>query len=673
MSEKWGSDVRRRQNLEEAGWLLAMFLPGALTVFLGFRSGGFYVGATSLAAAEMALVVSLRFALARRPLQGVSKPLAVAVVAMACFCAWTLLSANWSHSVSRALPEYSRALLYGLTLLFFGMLPFNVRRIRWMVYGVAAAAVAICTAALIARLLPHVIFDPTLVSEHRLGYPLTYWNALGILACVGAVLCAHLACSTRDSWIARVLGAAAVPLFALTLLYTLSRGGIWAAAGALVVYTVVGRPRALISGAIATVPTTLIALAVATPTSTITESYPNGMVAEGKHVALVLAGCMLGAGLLRASLLPLDGWLVRLRLPERARRPVLAGTAAIALVLVLAAATAANAPHAVQTKYHEFTDRTNTSPAAGEARLLSARPENRLALWHVALDAYRENQLHGAGAGTYAERWDRYRPISAGQVLNAHSLYLEVLGELGLVGLVVLLVAIALIIGSFAYRARGPDRALFAALLACGLAWAVHAGVDWDWQMPAVTLWLFAFGGAALARSLRRRRRSHRAELRRVAMRIAGVLACLGLAILPARVAISQARLDSAIDAMRGEHCQQARAESRSALSVLSQRPTPDMVIAYCDMVGGSYRGAVAAMGQARARDPLNWEVYYGLALARAAAGLDPRAAASEAAKLNPGDPRASTAPRRLHGDSKRAWIAAGRSTVLVEPSADDP
>ena len=288
MSDEPGSDADRHQRFEEAGWLLVMLLPGALTIFLGIRSGGFYVGATSLAAAEMALVVGLRFALARRPLQGVSKPVAVAAVAMACFCAWTLLSSDWSHVMGRAFPEYSRALLYGLTLLFFGMLPFNVRRVRWMVYGVAAAAVAICAAALIARLLPHVIFDPTLVNEHRLGYPLTYWNALGILACIGAVLCVHLACSTRDSWVARVLGAAAVPLFALTLLYTLSRGGIWAAAGALVVYVVIGRPRGLISGAIATIPTTAIVLAAATPTSTLTESYPGAMVAEGKHVALVL-------------------------------------------------------------------------------------------------------------------------------------------------------------------------------------------------------------------------------------------------------------------------------------------------------------------------------------------------------------------------------------------------
>ncbi len=649
-----------------AGSILAALALAALTLYLAFQSGGFYVGATSLAAAEMALVVGLRFALGRRPLRGVSTPLAVAAVAMACFCAWTLLSSDWSHSMSRALPEYSRALLYGLTLLFFGMLPFNVRRIRWMVYGIAAAAVAICTAALIARLLPHTIFDPTLVSENRLGYPLTYWNALGILGCVGAVLCAHLACSTRDSWVARVLGAAAVPLFALTLFYTLSRGGIWAAVGAVVVYAVLGRPRALISGAIATIPTTAIVLAVATPTSAVTDVYPIGMVAEGQHVALVLAGCMLGAAMLRASLLPLDGWLVGLRLPARARRPVLAGTAAVALVLVLAAGVAANAPNVVQAKYHEFTDRTNTSPAAGEARLFSARPEGRFDLWHVALDAYRENRLHGSGAGTYALRWQRERP-NGGQVVNAHSLYLEVLGELGIVGLVLLVIAIGLILGAFAFRARGPDRALFAALLAAGLAWAVHAGVDWDWQMPAVTLWLFALGGAALARSLRRRRRSYRRDTRNAVLRVGGLVACLFVAIVPARVAVSQAHLDSAIDAMQAGNCRQARDDAHSALSAEGERPAPYTVMAYCDVDEGRYGQRAAATSRPWPQTPETGHPTPRPRRAPAGARLDPRERAWTAA--------ADAAPSRAArpGGHLRGLHQLLRAAARTEPPSRQP
>ena len=658
----------------EAGWLLVMLLPGLATVYLGFRSGGFYVGATSLAAAEMAIVVGLRFALARRPLQGVGPALVVAVVAIGLFAGWTLLSANWSDSVSRALPAYSRALLCGLFLLFFGMIPYDARRIRWMVYGVAGAVVVICGAALIARLLPHVIYDSTLVGEHRLGYPLTYWNTLGIIACIGTVLCAHLACSTRDGPAARILGAAAVPLLVLTLFYTLSRGGIWAVPAALVVYAVVGRPRALLSGAIATIPATIVALLVASPSSAVADGYPDAMVGAGKHMAIVLVACMLGAALLRACLLPLDNWMTGLRLPDRSRRPALAGAAVIGLVLVLAAGTAANVPHVINTKYHEFTDRVVTTPQSreGESRLLSARSQGRFELWEVALDAYRQNRFHGTGAGTYAEVWDKGR-VSTHHVENAHSLYIEVLGELGIVGLVLLVIAIGLILGAFAFRARGPDRPLFAALLAAGLAWAVHAGVDWDWQMPAVTIWFFAFGGAALARSLRWRRRRPPNELKWLAVRVGGALACLLLAVVPARVALSQARLNSAMDALDRENCQKAKDEANSSLSVVSQRPTPYVVLAYCDVRERRYGEATIAMDRAVERDPGNWELYYDLALTRAGAGLDPRRAAHRAMVLNPNESLARLASFRFRGTNAGTWERAAESAPILPPQPGDP
>ena len=67
---------------------------------------------------------------------------------------------------------------------------------------------------------------------------------------------------------------------------------------------------------------------------------------------------------------------------------------------------------------------------------------------------------------------------------------------------------------------RGRDRALYAALFSAGLAWALHAGVDWDWQMPAASLWFAALGGLALGRRpphptrRARRRRASRSGLR---------------------------------------------------------------------------------------------------------------------------------------------------------------
>jgi glucose dehydrogenase len=44
------------------------------------------------------------------------------------------------------------------------------------------------------------------------------------------------------------------------------------------------------------------------------------------------------------------------------------------------------------------------------------------------------------------------------------------------------------------------DRPTVAAVLAATTAWAVHAGVDWEWQLTAVSVWMFGLAGLALAR-----------------------------------------------------------------------------------------------------------------------------------------------------------------------------
>jgi O-antigen ligase len=541
-----------------------------------------------------------------------------------------------------------------------------------MAYGVAAAAVIVCGAALIARLLPDLILDPSLTIESRLAYPLTYWNALGILACVGLILCFHFASSARDPRPARVLAAGAVPLLALTLLYTLSRGAIWAAALALVIYLVLGRPRGAPAALLAVGPPTLILALIATPTTAVSNGYPLLTVDAGRKVADALVLCMLAAMALRFVLAGLDRRVVALRLPAVPRgRPLVAALAGGVLALILIA-VALGAPKVATDKYSEFTDTADTATAKGEARLLSVRPEARLALWDVALDAYRQDNFHGTGAGTYPLNWERERE-SNGHILDAHSAYLETLGDLGLVGALALVVALVSILGAFAYRARGPDRALFAALFAAGVAWALHAAVDWDWQMPAVTFWLFALGGTALSRSLRRRRRRSRRSLRRIGVRVAGVAFCLAVAVLPARIAISQARLESSLGAMQRGECGPARAEARSALDAVGERPTPYQVIGYCDLEQGRYRAALGAMTAAQDRDPHSATANYDLAVARAAAGLDPTRAIGAATHLSPLEPRAREAAIAFAAETHQAWLRSGREATLIPPAPEGP
>ena len=119
----------------------------------------------------------------------------------------------------------------------------------------------------------------------------------------------------------------------------------------------------------------------------------------------------------------------------------------------------------------------------------------RVEHWKVALDAWRGR------AAPRQRRRHLPEPLEPGprralQVLDAHSLYFEMLGELGLVGLALLLAGAAHDRrADSSWRLRGPARPSCAAVLAALAAWSVHAGVDWDWEMAAITVWVFGLGG----------------------------------------------------------------------------------------------------------------------------------------------------------------------------------
>lgn len=119
---------------------------------------------------------------------------------------------------------------------------------------------------------------------------------------------------------------------------------------------------------------------------------------------------------------------------------------------------------------------------------------DRPSYWRVALEDAGMHPLLGSGTGSFDDVWLAHRPIAA-NVRDAHSLYLEVLAELGSVGLALLLTALAVpLVG--AARARG--RPVVAPAAAGYSAYLVHAGLDWDWEYPVVTLAGLACGAALL-------------------------------------------------------------------------------------------------------------------------------------------------------------------------------
>lgn len=124
------------------------------------------------------------------------------------------------------------------------------------------------------------------------------------------------------------------------------------------------------------------------------------------------------------------------------------------------------------------------------ARRLSDRPYYWWTAWHAAAD----RPLQGWGAGSFAELWDARRPVAV-FVQDAHSVFLETLTELGPVGLALVLVALLPPLDVAARAARPAVAAASGAYV----TFLVHAGVDWDWELPAVTVAGLACGVALLA------------------------------------------------------------------------------------------------------------------------------------------------------------------------------
>ena len=650
---------------------LAVLVPGALTFWLAFHEGGYFPGPVGLVAVEVAILLALSVVIGRVPWNGLSIPLAIALCALGALAYWTLHSQTWSDAPARAMTEYDRVILYLLVLAFFGSLGFTPKRMRVMLYGLAAAIVAVCVTAFIARTLPEIItYDPE-VHPERLSYPISYWNSLGILSAVGLILCGHLSCSTRDHWLVRVLAAASIPLLAATLYYTFSRGATWLALAGVALYVILGRPRGLPGAAIATVPTTIITMATVNPAGVLTRDYMSpAAIDAGERIALTVGLCMLAAAVLRAVMLPLDKWLVSLALPTRMRRPVLATATVGTVAVVVAGCAAVQAPSLIADKYDEFNAGEVNVPKTGLSRLTTATSNGRQDHWDVANAAYEANSGRGTGAGTWGIEWSRERPNKL-WVQDAHSLYLEVRSELGLPGLILVAAALLLIAGAFLFRMRGPDKAMFAALFAAALAWGTHAGIDWDWEMAVVTLWLFAAGGLAL--SARPSKATPHLALS-VPIKVAVVAACVAVAILPMRMAVSEARVDAGVDAATNDRCKVAIAEARSSLDAVPERALPYQVIGCCELRLRHADAARRAYQRAVERDPRNWELHRDLSVAQALSGRDPRPTARRAKRLNPlEDEVVEGVAAFSRADNPREWRRVALSQQIHRPGAPTP
>ncbi len=645
----------RREPLESIGLVALVLLAPAALIYLSFNAGGYFPNAPAFVAILFAQALVLRTTLAERPFEGFDVALVVPLAALTLYAAWQLTSALWSHATARTLDSYDRTLLYVLALTLFGSVRYSRRHADALMRAVFAGLAAVCLIGLFSRVLPHAWPTAGSFFNDRLNYPLTYWNAEGMVAAMVLILGFHLSADRDGHWSVRVLAAALFPAVAATLLLTFSRGAIGVAIIGLLAYCLLTRASTLPTTLIALAPTTAIALHSAWDATLLATYHPTSpqAVSQGQHVAIVVGACMLGAGILRAALLPADRPLSKLALVRaRPARSLRIGIGAGAMILVVAIALAIGALGFARHEYDDFVN-GNGGPTSAQTRERLTDPANngRLPLWKAAVRIFDMQKLRGTGAGTYQQYYFHTRTDSH-YVTDAHSLYLQSLAELGIVGFALILIVVFGILAGLAARIRGPDRALYAALFAVALAWAIHQGFDWDWQMPAVTLGLFILAGMALARP--RDGRAGRSGL--PANRTLVALGWLVLAVAPLLVGISYARLQRSGHELGHQACVSAKREALSSLSLSVERPQSYVIIGVCDLEQGFAQAAVPAMSKAASLEPENWEEQYWLAVARAGAGIDPGPSIRRALLLNPLEPGLKATVQLLDSSGPRVW-----------------
>ncbi len=447
---------------------------------LAFFSGGYFDQPRLVAGIAAWAVVIVAAIVSPWPLPG-RWPGRAALGGLALLAAVVGLSITWAPLKGPALADFERVLMYlGVAVAATAFLAWRPLA-RFVEPVLALGALVVIGYGLSDRLLPGVVHQKHSASAGgRLEQPLTYWNAMGALAALGFVLCARLAGDTRrPAWMRAAAAAAAAPL-AAGIWLSYSRGAILATAVAIVVLALVAlsRPQ-LIAIAIAGLVGVVSAVAAELLHGVRSlEGSLSSREGDGLVMLAVLALAMAAAAVVQLFLARQErrGRITAapIRLP-RWVRPVVGVSIAVLLVAAVAITASKERPRVAQ------------SPAFGAtSQRFQSFESNRYAYWKVAAGMFADHPLKGDGSHSFAVDWIQKRKI-VDPAKDAHSLYIETAAELGLLGLL----ALGLFLGGAgvaAARARRLDPALAAGPIAALTVWLVHAGLDWDWEMPAVSL-----------------------------------------------------------------------------------------------------------------------------------------------------------------------------------------
>jgi tetratricopeptide (TPR) repeat protein len=625
MADAAATAVRPRAVAPDLGHVAVGLGAAAGIGALGAADGGYFPpawGWTALVA--LWLVVAWLF-LGRAALHG-GRLAAVFAGGLTGLAAWTWLSLAWTENSVQTVLEGFRMVAYAGVATALVLV---VRRDATpaLIRGVLAAITLVSVYGLATRLFPDRLgtYDP--VSTYRLTEPVGYWNGLGIFAAMGLLLALGAVARERSTIVRAVAGAAFV-LLVPALYFTFSRGA-WIALAAGIVAAVALDPRRLqllVAVLVVGIPGLLAAWIGSRSEALTRQDSPLSAAADqGGEVALfaVVLAVIAAAGV--AALAAAERRFV----PSRSVR---LGFAALVALVVLGSALGVVARlggpvEMVDRAYDAFKTPPPDPTDLGE-RLFTFSGSYRLDLWEESWNQYTANPVLGGGAGTYEQHWLQERPIPH-NVRDAHNLYLETLGELGPIGLVLLAFALGAPLAAAVGARRHP---LAAGVFGAYVAYILHAGVDWDWELPAITVAALACGAALLAL-----RASGDAELvpgfrtriaaGAVAVFLAGV-AFVGLVGSSAVAASEDAAVAGPPD------WEEADDEARKAERWAPWSSEPWQRLGEAQLGRGDAAGARESFRKAIDKEPSEWLLWF--RLAEASSGAERGEALDRAQRLNP-------------------------------------
>ena len=450
---------------------------------LAFFAGGYFEQPSLWAGLAAWVLVAVAAAAGRQRLP-TNRMTWLAIGGLAGLAAWTLLSTAWAPVKGDAYQAGQQAVLYTGVLIAAALLLRTPQAARAVEPALAAGTLVVIGYGLSERLVPGLLhFARSVSAAGRLEQPLTYWNAMGELAAIGFVLCTRIAGDTTRSRAVRSLAAAATAPLGLGLYLSFSRGALFACVAGLVTLLVVVARREQLSALARAVAAGAAAALIGSRLRAVT-ALAGPMSTRERQGAVMLVALIVIAGAAG-----LAQWiLARREQPAPLRLPAHAPWIALAvLVAGLALAIVVG---------NQESSRQAQSLSTGASRLVTLR-SNRYAYWRVALRAFGDEPLRGVGAGGWSVYWLRDRTVSEA-AKDAHSLPLQTLAELGVIGLALLAAFLAGIVLA-ARRAQRAAPALAAGPIAGVVVYIAHSPLDWDWQMPALTLVALVLAGALLA------------------------------------------------------------------------------------------------------------------------------------------------------------------------------